>query len=85
MDSLLSFPVGLFHPLQHAGLSRRSPVGRPSTHNHLCAAPVPICRGSGSTRSKVHGPPFVAREDPLFAVFGSNVVALTDALLLTKH
>jgi hypothetical protein len=23
-----SFPVGLFHPLQHAGLSRRSPVGR---------------------------------------------------------
>src|SRR5215467_8116544 len=30
MDSLLSFPVGLFHPLQHAGLSRRSPVGRQS-------------------------------------------------------
>ena len=30
MDSLLSFPVGLFHPLQHAGLSRRSPVCRPS-------------------------------------------------------
>jgi len=29
MDSLLSFPVGLFHPLQHAGLSRRSPDGRP--------------------------------------------------------
>ena len=26
MDSLLSFPVGLFHPLQHAGLSRRSRV-----------------------------------------------------------
>jgi hypothetical protein len=25
MDSLFSFPVGLFHPLQHAGLSRRSP------------------------------------------------------------
>ncbi len=23
-----SFPVGLFHPLQHAGLSRRSPDGR---------------------------------------------------------
>jgi hypothetical protein len=29
MDSLLSFPVGLLHPLQHAGLSRRSPDGRP--------------------------------------------------------
>ena len=28
MDSLLSFPVGLFHPLQHAGLSRRSPSRR---------------------------------------------------------
>ena len=26
MDSLFSFPVGLFHPLQHAGLSRRTPV-----------------------------------------------------------
>jgi hypothetical protein len=28
MDSLFSFPVGLFHPLQHAGLSRRSPYNR---------------------------------------------------------
>src|SRR5207245_2182872 len=28
MESLFSFPVGLFHPLQHAGLSRRTPVGR---------------------------------------------------------
>jgi hypothetical protein len=25
MDSLFSFPVGLFHPLQHAGLARRTP------------------------------------------------------------
>src|ERR1035438_6686393 len=29
MDSLLSFPVGLFHPLQHAVLSWRSPNCRP--------------------------------------------------------
>src|SRR5437667_9276114 len=28
MESLFSFPVGLFHPLQHAGLSRRTPSGR---------------------------------------------------------
>jgi uncharacterized protein (TIGR03435 family) len=28
MDSLFSFPVGLFHPLQHAGLSRRSTNNR---------------------------------------------------------
>jgi len=28
MDSLFSFPVGLFHPLQHAGLSRRTPEAR---------------------------------------------------------
>ena len=28
MDSLLSFPVGLFHPLQHDGLSQRSPSCR---------------------------------------------------------
>src|SRR5439155_766269 len=27
MESLFSFPVGLFHPLQHAGLSRRTPSG----------------------------------------------------------
>jgi hypothetical protein len=33
MDSLLSFPVGLFHPLQHAGLSRRSPGGRQTTRD----------------------------------------------------
>src|SRR6266851_10096739 len=33
MDSLLSFPVGLFHPLQHAGLSRRSPDCRPLVQN----------------------------------------------------
>src|SRR6267378_977490 len=33
MDSLLSFPVGLFHPLQHAGLSRRSPVCRQYVHD----------------------------------------------------
>src|SRR5438046_9576376 len=26
-----SFPVGVLHPLQHAGLSRRSPVGRHPT------------------------------------------------------
>ena len=35
MDSLLSFPVGLFHPLQHAGLSRRSPSRR-LTGNQRC-------------------------------------------------
>ena len=29
MDSLLSFPIELFHPLQHAGLSWRTP-GCPS-------------------------------------------------------
>jgi len=26
MESLFSFPVGLSHPLQHAGLARRTPV-----------------------------------------------------------
>src|SRR5215472_6416337 len=28
MESLFSFPVGLLHPLQHAGLARRSPSSR---------------------------------------------------------
>src|ERR1700758_1236622 len=30
MESLFSFPVGLLHPLQHAGLSRRTPSSRPT-------------------------------------------------------
>src|SRR5437016_5398327 len=34
MESLFSFPVGLFHPLQHAGLSRRTP-DCPQSWNHL--------------------------------------------------
>jgi hypothetical protein len=43
MDSLLSFPVGLFHPLQHAGLSRRSPSGRPLVHNRqIRCAPMNV-------------------------------------------
>src|SRR5579864_4565273 len=33
MESLFSFPVGLLHPLQHAGLSRRTPVGRQTGHH----------------------------------------------------
>src|SRR5215472_9205139 len=33
MDSLFSFPVGLFRPLQHAGLSRRSQYCRRFTPN----------------------------------------------------
>ena len=45
MESLNSFPVGLFHPLQHAGLSRRSTCSRlivqvtfslPLTPTRLC-------------------------------------------------
>jgi hypothetical protein len=35
-----SFPVGLFHPLQNAGLSRRSPVGRPSGSNRKNSSQV---------------------------------------------
>src|SRR5713101_5190092 len=33
-----SFPVGLLHPLQHAGLARRSPDGRPTSRkrSHAC-------------------------------------------------
>jgi hypothetical protein len=44
MESLLSFPVGLLHPLQHAGLSRRTPVCRLSGTDRL---------GVNSDRSKV--------------------------------
>src|SRR5215467_4816855 len=35
-----SFPVGLLHPLQHAGLSRRSPTCPSSARNRLEAAGV---------------------------------------------
>ena len=34
MDSLLSFPVGLFHPLQHAGCSENTSSGRKSSGIH---------------------------------------------------
>jgi hypothetical protein len=36
MESLFSFPVGLLHPLQHAGLSRRSPSCRPFVQVIVC-------------------------------------------------
>src|SRR5271157_874368 len=35
MASLFSFPVGLLHPLQHAGLSRRTPSGRQSIQKRV--------------------------------------------------
>jgi hypothetical protein len=45
MDSLFSFPVGLFHPLQHAGLSRRSTYYRDTVDWKSCVldwnSPVP--------------------------------------------
>src|SRR5258708_6408038 len=34
-----SFPVGLLHPLQHAGLSRRSPACPSSDHNRGLTLP----------------------------------------------
>jgi hypothetical protein len=38
----VSFPVGLFHPLQHAGLSRRTP-GRDSHMHPLVNNPPDKC------------------------------------------
>jgi len=40
MESLFSFPVGLFHPLQHAGLSRRTPVCRLSIQKRSKDGPL---------------------------------------------
>ncbi len=48
MDSLFSFPVGLFHPLQHAGSSRRSPIKPSSRRNPSkpsCTCHMPHSRG----------------------------------------
>ena len=42
MDSLLSFPVGLFRPLQHAGLSRRSPSRRRSGRSYALWARLKV-------------------------------------------
>ena len=64
MDSLLSFPVGLFHPLQHAGLSRRSPVCRrsksyrTSTVQGASDAGVPGVAGFSSRRAEAFAKPF---------------------------
>ena len=46
MDSLFSFPVGLFHPLQHAGLPRRTPVYR-----QLCATSTANSRKAEEVRN----------------------------------
>jgi hypothetical protein len=45
MDSLFSSPVGLFHPLQHAGLARRTPDG-PSSRSNQAA----LTSASGKAR-----------------------------------
>jgi hypothetical protein len=53
MDSLLSLPVGLLHPLQHAGLSRRSPdtpsLRRYPVSDRLNLARSPICPSLSAT------------------------------------
>ncbi len=54
MDSLFSFPVGLFHPLQHAGLSRRSPGCRPSG-SYRMAARTEMPNAATSTDGSFHG------------------------------
>src|SRR6266849_532169 len=54
MDSLLSFPVGLSHPLQHAGLSRRSPVCRQSG-SYRVAARMVVPSAVTSTGSALNG------------------------------
>jgi len=52
MDSLLSFPVGLFHPLQHAGLSRRSPSRRRFAQHFIFPSPQTrlLCTSLSSAR-----------------------------------
>jgi hypothetical protein len=52
MDSLLSFPVGLFHPLQHAGLSRRSPGCRQYTRN--VPGSIRVAHLSGAEAIEIH-------------------------------
>ncbi len=53
MESLFPFPVGFLHPLQHAGLSRRTPHGRPTVQNGRTspapAAQAIIARTHGSS------------------------------------
>src|SRR5258707_5303670 len=45
-----SFPVGLLHPLQHAGLSRRTPVCPSSAPNQVPRCQVPWNRAPTSRR-----------------------------------
>src|SRR6266850_3396369 len=46
-----SFPVGLLHPLQHAGLSRRSPVS-PSSANNRGPESTDIASNSDKPKSQ---------------------------------
>jgi hypothetical protein len=80
MESLLSFPVGLFHPLQHAGLPRRTPVYRPQLPGILPLATGvlrellrwPRCRRRRSLGRSV---PEMAHGSSPFAVVRENVRA----------
>ena len=73
MDSLLSFPVGLFHPLQHAGLSRRSPVCRQTVRNH---SPRPEKLSGRETGS------FYTRSRPLPRLRGARMLRWLKSVIL---
>jgi hypothetical protein len=66
MDSLLSFPVGLFHPLQHAGLSQRSPSSRHSGSNGAASASYMSgqVQMKDAAKSMVESPPLWQRVFP---------------------
>ena len=72
MDSLLSFPVGLFHPLQHAGLSQRTPSRRLAGQN-----PAPTNAGLKYTiQSRAR-----KTDIPVQIKYGENSMAPLDELV----
>ena len=84
MDSLFSFPVGLFHPLQHAGLSRRS-LYRRSQFAHWA---IGTCTFSALLTCLVIGLMFVGTElhfspdRAISLMFVASMVSLIAGLLL---
>jgi hypothetical protein len=65
-----SFPVGLFHPLQHAGLPRRTPCNRLTNKvAHTCRNIGCVIKPASSFQA-----PDLGRIEDLFNVFGGEFV-----------
>ena len=92
MDSLFSFPVGLFHPLQHAGLSRRSPDGASlapemvTSSQNAVSGPLYAtrCEAEAPRELTIRAPRFVRQSGPMDSALKAARYKVT-ALLIALY